>query len=154
MTCLLNMISDEMLALLKITLEDDPCEQEHDTVAGGQGGDWQEVAARGRSQVTRRITDQNNIVTPLQQLALGLCRYSVKSATNESSATLQPFYTLQLDIQSENIKSVDDALMENFASEQLDGYICSKTNKQVCILTTVSEPFTFYDFCRLKPPKI
>ena len=79
---------------------------------------------------------------------------TVKSATNESSATLQPFYTLQLDIQSENIKSVDDALMENFASEQLDGYICSKTNKQVCMLTTVSEPFTFYDFCRLKPPKI
>merc|ERR1719312_2089956 len=36
LTCLLNMISDEMLALLKITLEDDPCEQEHDTVAGGQ----------------------------------------------------------------------------------------------------------------------
>ena len=132
MTCLLNMISDEMLALLKLTMEDDPGVQDHqDTASGGLGGDWQEVAGRGRSQVTRRINDQNNIVTPLQQLALGLCRYSVKSATNESSATLQPFYTLQPDIQSDNIRSVDQALMENFASEQLDGYICSKTNKQV-----------------------
>ena len=89
------------------------------------------VSGRGRSQVTRRVTDQSSVVTPLQELALGLCRSSVKSANNESSATLQPFYTLQLDIQSDSISSVTDALVENFSSAILDGYTCSKTNMAV-----------------------
>ena len=130
LTCLLNMISDEMAGLLKLTASEaeTPGSQE---VQGAEQGDWQEVSGRGRSQVTRRVTDGSHVVTPLQELALGLCRYSVKSANNESSATLQPFYTLQLDIQSESITSVTDALLENFSSEILDGYICSRTNMAV-----------------------
>ena len=128
LTCLLNMISDEMAALLKMTAS----EAEQPPPPGQEAqGDWQEVSGRGRSQVTRRVTDQGGVVTPLQELALGLCRSSVKSANNESSATLQPFYTLQLDIQSDSISSVTDALVENFSSEILDGYICSKTNMAV-----------------------
>ena len=128
LTCLLNMISDEMAGLLKLTAS----EVEQPPPPGQETqGDWQEVSGRGRSQVTRRVTDQGGVVTPLQELALGLCRYSVKSANNESSATLQPFYTLQLDIQSDSITSVTDALVENFSSEILDGYICSKTNMAV-----------------------
>jgi ubiquitin carboxyl-terminal hydrolase 10 len=65
------------------------------------------------------------------QLALGLCRSCVKSAGAETSATLQPFYTLQLDIQHSNVTSVMEALNANFAAEQLDGYICSKTKLEV-----------------------
>ena len=49
-------------------------------------------------------------------------RYSVKASGSESSATLQPFYTLQLDIQRETVKNVTDALAENFASEILGIY--------------------------------
>lgn len=134
LTCLLNMISDEMVSLLKLLEETKP-ESEQGTrrqsseLAGGL--EWQEVGTRGKSCITRRIKDQTNIVTPVQQLALGLCRYSVKSANNETSATLQPFFTLQLDIQSDSITSVNDALTENFSSEQLDGYICSKTKQEV-----------------------
>jgi ubiquitin carboxyl-terminal hydrolase 10 len=37
------------------------------------------------------------------------------------SATLQPFFALQLDIQSPRVQSVVDALRENFSSEQLEG---------------------------------
>jgi len=135
LTCMLNMISDEMMALLKLTEEEpeDPQSQNSSAVEEVPTAplEWQEVGARGKSCVTRRITDHASIVTPVQQLALGLCRYSVKSANNETSATLQPFFTLQLDIQSDNVTSVDDALLENFSSEQLDGYICSKTNMEV-----------------------
>ena len=71
-----------------------------------------------------------------------MCRSCVKVEGKDSSATLQPFYTLQLDIQVVNhadnycsstrahanlfsqdssIDSVTDALLANFASEQLDG---------------------------------
>ena len=106
LTCLLNMISDEMVSLLKVVDETNPdssvpaARRDSEEAAGVE---WQEVGSRGKSCITRRIKDQSNIVTPVQQLALGLCRYSVKSANSETSATLQPFFTLQLDIQSDNI---------------------------------------------------
>jgi len=131
LTCLLNMISDEMLALLKLTegeVEIPPVRPAEET--GGQ--EWLEVGARGRSCITRRIADQNGLETPVQQLALGLCRSSVRAASKETSATLQPFFTLQLDIGHDTgATSVEKALIENFAAEQLDGYICSKTNQEV-----------------------
>jgi len=135
LTCTLNMINDEMLGIIKLTEEEvkeqEPQNSSNNEEQSSNPQEWQEVGARGKSCVTRRITDHTNIITPIQQLALGLCRYSVKSASNETSATLQPFFTLQLDIQSDNVTSVDDALLENFSSEQLDGYICSKTNMEV-----------------------
>jgi hypothetical protein len=57
-------------------------------------------------------------------------RSSVSRSAGETTATLQPFFTLQLDIQSEGIRNVSDALMHNFTVEALDGYVCSRT-KQV-----------------------
>ncbi len=51
----------------------------------------------------------------------GLCRSSVKYSNAGMSATLQPFFALQLDIQSPRVQSVMDALRENFSSEQLEG---------------------------------
>lgn len=129
LTYLLNMISDEMLSLLKLTDDHGPVESPRPEE--GTGPEWQEVGARGRSCITRRIADQNGPETPVQQLALGLCRYSVKAASKETSATLQPFFTLQLDIQHPSITSVNQALIQNFASEQLDGYICSDTKQEI-----------------------
>lgn len=151
LTCVLNMLSDEMSSLLKLTEESTEEASGDDSVAGGGGTtgatpgaggptvaavaggglEWQEVTARGRSCVTRRVADQSSLDTPVRQLALGLCRYSVKAEGGETSATLQPFFTLQLDIQHHSVNTVDEALLENFSSEQLDGYICSKTRQEV-----------------------
>ena len=126
LTCVLNMLSDEMAALLKLTEEK---VEEQEAEAGGR--EWQEVTTRGRSCVTRRVGEEAALDTPVRQLALGLCRYSVKAEGGETSATLQPFFTLQLDIQGESVGSVEEALRENFSSEQLDGYICDKTRQEV-----------------------
>jgi len=129
LTCMLNMISDEMSALLKLT---EVQQQQDGGEENNEGGpEWQEVTARGRSCITRRVADESSLDTPVRQLALGLCRYSVKAEGGETSATLQPFFTLQLDIQHEMVGSVEEALLQNFASEQLDGYICSKTRQEV-----------------------
>ncbi len=57
----------------------------------------------------------------LLQFFPGLCRSSVKYSNAGMSATLQPFFALQLDIQSPRVQSVVDALRENFSSEQLEG---------------------------------
>ena len=128
LSCLLNGLSDEMSGKMKLVENDQPDEIDE---AEEDDDDWKEVGARGRSCVTRRVADLSQVTTPIQALALGLCRSCVKSEAGDNSATLQPFFTLQLDIQDDSITSVGDALIQNFASEKLDGYICSKTKKEI-----------------------
>jgi ubiquitin carboxyl-terminal hydrolase 10 len=129
LTCLLNGLSDEMQELIKLTEE--PETEGEDEEEEQEGEDWQEVGAKGKSCVTRRVAGTSQPVTPVQALALGMCRSCVKVEGKDSSATLQPFYTLQLDIQDRDIQSVTDALLANFASEKLDGFVCGKTKQEV-----------------------
>lgn len=49
---------------------------------------------------------------------------------SKESATLQPFFTLQLDIQSEKIRTVQEALETLVARESVQGYT-SKTKQEV-----------------------
>jgi len=131
LTCLLNGLSDEMQELIKLADDQEKEVEEEDVEEEQQEGDWQEVGAKGKSCVTRRVAGTDNLVTPMQALALGMCRSCVKVEGKDSSATLQPFYTLQLDIQDRDIQSVTDALLTNFASEKLDGFVCGKTKQEV-----------------------
>jgi len=132
LTCLLNGLSDEMLGMMKLASEQPVAEAlAIEPTVDDAPDDWQEVGAKGKSCVTRRVTSSTQIQTPIQSLALGMCRSCVKSETGDNSATLQPFYTLQLDIQDQLIQSVTDALEQNFANEKLDGFICSKTKKEI-----------------------
>jgi len=137
LTFLLNELNDEMLLLLKLLVEN---EEEDD--AGGNGGengeddedndDWHEVGAKNKSLLTRRVGNSNeSLRSPVGCIFQGQLQSCVTSSNGEPTATLQPFFTLPLDIQSKNIKNVGDALLHNFTSETIDGYMCSKTNKQV-----------------------
>merc|ERR1719410_2017703 len=143
LSCLLNGLSDEMSGKMKLVENDQPDEFDE---AEEDDDDWKEVGARGRSCVTRRVADLSQVTTPIQSLALGLCRSCVKSEAGDNSATLQPFFTLQLDIQDDSITSVGDALIQNFASEKLDGYICSKTKKLRLSAILVLKSFHQYLF--------
>jgi len=131
LTCLLNGLSDEMQELIKLADETENGVKEVDNEEEQNGDEWQEVGAKGKSCVTRRVTGSTHSFTPVQALALGMCRSCVKVEGKDSSATLQPFYTLQLDIQDNDIQNVTDALLSNFASEKLDGFVCGKTKKEV-----------------------
>jgi len=129
---LLNGLSDEMLGKMKLVDPESAEETEAQADDGDEDADdWKEVGAKGKSCVTRRIADTSQTATPIQSLALGMCRSCVKSETGDNSATLQPFYTLQLNIQDEHVNTLADALSQNFANEKLDGYICSKTKKEI-----------------------
>ncbi len=55
----------------------------------------------------------------------------MQHSAGEPTATLQPFFTLQLDIQGEHVSTVSEALESNFATESLDGYVCSATKREV-----------------------
>merc|ERR1712061_247495 len=123
-----------MLAMMKLAEEQpatDAPNPSNEAPEDAAADDWQEVGAKGKSCVTRRVANGSHVQTPIQSMALGMCRSCVKSETGDNSATLQPFYTLQLDIQDQTVQNVTDALAQNFANEKLDGFICSKTKKEI-----------------------
>lgn len=119
LTCLLNILSDEMQSLVKLA-DTAPAPAASEETACQDSDEWVEMGSRGRSCITRRVAKPHVAVTPIQKLVSGLCRSSVRSSNAETSATLQPFFTLQLDIQSPTVHTVTEALAENFSSEQLD----------------------------------
>lgn len=63
-------------------------------------------------------------------------RSVVYQQNSKESATLQPFFTLQLDIQSEKIRTVQEALETLVARESVQGYT-SKTKQEVRIKCTL-----------------
>lgn len=52
---------------------------------------------------------------------------SVRTANKDKCGNRQPFFMLQLDIQSDKIKSVEDAIRHVTAIEAIQGYTCPKT---------------------------
>jgi len=143
LTCLLNGLSDEMAEVMKMLPKEERDTQEvemegvegylHDLEEHHDPDDWQEVDSKGRSCVTRRAVnhDDTTPITPIQSLALGMCRSSLRCETGEISATLQPFFTLQLDIQHPGVTTLREALLKNFDSEDIEGYKNPKTNQVV-----------------------
>ncbi|CAB4069129.1 USP10 [Lepeophtheirus salmonis] len=115
LTFLLNRVNDEMLALMK-KLDDSPGEEEMKD--DDDNSDWKEVGPKNKGCVTRRQIIGN---TPLASMVQGQIRSCVTHSSSEPTATLQPFFTLQLDLQSDNIHNVSDALINNFSMESLDG---------------------------------
>lgn len=63
-------------------------------------------------------------------LPLFLHRSVVYQQSSKESATLQLFFTLQLDIQSDKIRTVQDALESLVARESVQGYT-TKTKQEV-----------------------
>ena len=132
---LLNGLNDEMIAILKLLNANDVDGSKNDVDAGsvdifaGDDDDfnWKEVGPKKKSCATRRGAA---FKTPLSEIFQGQVRSCVTRTVGDATATLQPFFSLQLDIQSDLIKNVSDALAHNFASETLEDYVCSKT-KQV-----------------------
>ena len=122
LTFFLNALNDEMLALLKLLLEEEEDENEGQNEGQEDGLEWHEVGAKNRSLLTRRVGNSNETIrTPVGHIFQGQIQSCVTSSNGEPTATLQPFFTLPLDIQSKSIKNVSDALIHNFTAETLDG---------------------------------
>lgn len=79
----------------------------------------------------------------LSLLLPSLCRSVVYQQNSKESATLQPFFTLQLDIQSEKIRTVQEALESLVARESVQGYT-SKTKQEVRTRCTVTLILFFF----------
>merc|ERR1711963_909500 len=128
-----------MSALIKLLIIDEEPEDEQNNPDQNEShedeedtDEWHEVGAKNKSLLTRRVGGSNvSLKSPLGSIFQGQLQSCVQLSNGEPTATLQPFFTLPLDIQSKNIKNVSDALIHNFTSEALDGYVCSKTKKEI-----------------------
>ncbi|XP_013778387.1 ubiquitin carboxyl-terminal hydrolase 10-like [Limulus polyphemus] len=133
LSCILNGLHEEMLAILKTVRrhEENPAWKEELAANGhlddnGEEG-WQVMGPKNKSIVTRSASFSRS---PISDIFGGQMR-SVLTAGNESSAFLQPFFTLQLDIQSEQVDSVLAALEHLTSKEPVQGYTCAKTKQEV-----------------------
>ncbi|KAM4614521.1 ubiquitin carboxyl-terminal hydrolase 10 isoform 2-T2 [Discoglossus pictus] len=146
---ILNGLHEEMLLLKKLlfpqndkmpisngpdiqpgTEEDEVNQDEQE----GSDEEWEQVGPRNKSLVTRQADFVQTLITDIFG---GHMRSVVYQQSSKESATLQPFFTLQLDIQSEKIRTVQDALESLVARESVQGYT-TKTKQEVEISRRVT----------------
>ncbi|XP_069822433.1 ubiquitin carboxyl-terminal hydrolase 10 isoform X2 [Dendropsophus ebraccatus] len=138
----LNGLHEEMLSLKKLLYpqndkisngpetqltNDEEDTNQHGDQEEGSDEEWEQVGPRNKSSVTRQA---DFVQTPITDIFGGHMRSVVYQQSSKESATLQPFFTLQLDIQSEKIRTVQDALESLVARESVQGYT-TKTKQEV-----------------------
>lgn len=108
--------------------------EEQEEQGGGSEDEWEQVGPRNKSSVTHQA---DFVQTPITGIFGGHIRSVVYQQSSKESATLQPFFTLQLDIQSDKIRTVQDALESLVARESVQGYT-TKTKQEVEITLRVT----------------
>ncbi|KAF7668883.1 hypothetical protein LDENG_00277990 [Lucifuga dentata] len=144
----LNGLHEEMLALKKLIspqeekpstpngpevpsgVEEDAADKEDE----GSEDEWEQVGPRNKTSITRQA---DFVRTPITDIFGGHIRSVVYQQNSKESATLQPFFTLQLDIQAEKIRTVQEALETLVARESVQGYT-SKTKQEIEISRRVT----------------
>ncbi|XP_038609708.1 ubiquitin carboxyl-terminal hydrolase 10 isoform X1 [Tachyglossus aculeatus] len=109
-------------------------DEEQDDQGEGSEDEWKQVGPRNKTSITRQA---DFVQTPITGIFGGHIRSVVYQQSSKESATLQPFFTLQLDIQSDKIRTVQDALESLVARESVQGYT-TKTKQEVEISRRVT----------------
>eukprot|EP00898_Chlorokybus_atmophyticus_P009128 jgi/Chlat1/9216/Chrsp98S08482 len=97
-------------------------------VVGNDDDEWEEVSKGKRTAITRRHAAGESAV---MSIFGGTLRSTVKSHGAKSSATLQPFTLLQLNILPDEICSVEDALHALAIPENLESYRAGGAGREV-----------------------
>ncbi|KAL4234192.1 Ubiquitin carboxyl-terminal hydrolase 10 [Mactra antiquata] len=146
LSCILDGMHEEMSAAVNLNTDHtenqvtDSIETEEGCINGyihGEGEElddkseedsWEQVGPKKKSVLTRRA---NFAKTPIADIFAGMIRSAVYKTSAKETATLEPFFTLQLDIQSEKVCNVKEALEGFVSKEQILGYTCSNTKAEV-----------------------
>lgn len=128
LSCLLNGINDEMLELMKLVSNDQNAiaNAENNVSCGHDEEEWQVMGPKNKGAVTR-CTEFGR--TPLSDIFRGQLRSRVSRAGEQPTDNVQPFFTLQLDVQK--AESVKNALEILVGKDQVEGMTCSKTRQQI-----------------------
>ncbi|XP_069168182.1 uncharacterized protein [Procambarus clarkii] len=146
----LNGLHEEMVEALKLAGEVNPPPPSSDNSVNGSingeniasdneemsDDEWQVMGPRKRCIVTRTATFSPS---PISAIFWGQLRSVLHQASGhgQTTANLQPFTTLPLDIQSSKVESVRDALEQLVRSEEIPDYTDSKTNQDVVVFKQV-----------------
>lgn len=150
LSVVLNGLHDEMVEALKLAGGDSTPTPEN-SINGSVNGEnvtsdqeelseeddddeWQVMGPRKRSCVTRTA---HISPSPISGIFWGQLRSILHQAGGVTTANLQPFTTLPLDIQSPKVESVRDALEHLVSREDIPDYTCSKTNQEVTVCKQV-----------------
>ncbi|XP_037085508.1 ubiquitin carboxyl-terminal hydrolase 10-like [Pollicipes pollicipes] len=140
LTCLLSGLQDEMTEVLKVYKKSQ--EEVEPAVNGSTNGDadhqpdqddgdsddWQTIIGKNRGQVTRSAELQT---TPVSSVFSGQLRSSLHRHGTKATATVQSFFSLQLDIQSPQVSSVEQALEALVGRDQVVGLTCPQSGQPV-----------------------
>lgn len=128
LSCLLNGINDEMLELIKLVNNDQNVTNNIENNISYNNGEeeWKVMGPKNKGSITR-CTEFGR--TPLSDIFRGQLRSRVSRAGEQPTDNVQPFFTLQLDI--EKAESVKGALEILVGKDQLEGMTCSKTKQQI-----------------------
>ncbi|KAF0292922.1 Ubiquitin carboxyl-terminal hydrolase 10-A [Amphibalanus amphitrite] len=140
LTCLLSGLQDEMTDVLKLYQkskeEDAPPvngaangdARHSDEDEDGDSDDWQTIIGKNRGQVTRSAELQT---TPISRVFSGQLRSALHRQGSKATATVQSFFSLQLDIQSPQVSSVEQALEALVERDPVVGLTCPQTGQPV-----------------------
>ncbi|XP_032830745.2 ubiquitin carboxyl-terminal hydrolase 10 isoform X2 [Petromyzon marinus] len=99
--------------------------------------EWEQVGPRNRSAITRSA---EFVRSPITDIFGGCIRSAVYQAGVKESATLQPFFTLPLDVSAERVWTLRDALEGLVAREAVQGYTTKNRQEvEVCRRITLEE---------------
>ncbi|XP_078435987.1 ubiquitin-specific protease 24 isoform X2 [Wolffia australiana] len=115
---MMDQMHDELLKL-KGLLSNSVDVSQSSLVSSAEDDGWETVGPKNKSAVTRT---QSFLPSELSDIFGGQTRSVVKSRGNKASATVQPFLLLHLDIFSDNVRTIEDALRLFSAPETLEGY--------------------------------
>ncbi|XP_063441389.1 ubiquitin carboxyl-terminal hydrolase 10-like [Mytilus trossulus] len=132
LSCILDGMHEEMVACMRVHKGE--TEYEANGVIDNSGDEdvdpdsWEQVGPKKKSVLTRKNDFE---VSPLADIFVGYIRSAVFKTTSKDSATVEPFFTLKLDIQSEKVCTVREALERMVSKESVSGFTCSKTNAEM-----------------------
>lgn len=128
--CVLNRLNDEMIELMKLSKNES--DVNGDDAANGEvhlddQDDWKVIRGNRNKGTVTRTTDFGR--SPMSDIFGGKLRSRVHREGDHPTDNIQPFFTLQLDI--EKAASVKDALDLLVGKDQLEGVTCSKTKQEI-----------------------
>ncbi|KAF8770337.1 Ubiquitin carboxyl-terminal hydrolase 10 like protein [Argiope bruennichi] len=127
---ILNGMHEEMVKIIKNYQKKTNIKMEEvNGDIGDEGDEWQviQVGSKNKGMVTRKVVEHR---TPISDLLGGQIKSFLTTKTVKT-ASIQPFFTLQLDIQSDNVTSVSEALKEMTVKVPIQGYVCAKSKQEV-----------------------
>lgn len=90
-------------------------------------GEWEHVGPRNKSTVTRKSTMAKS---PVAEIFGGYLRSSLVKPGVKESASIQPFFSLQLDLRGE-VTTIQQAFNNFFRVEEVEGFQCDKSKVEV-----------------------